>query len=55
MDVSGGILRTRMPAVHAGTTRSSSYFVSEQKLKKHFVYIPAGGFGMIAPQLPRVD
>ena len=38
MDVSGRILRTWMPAIHAGMTRSTfSFAVGERKLMNHFV------------------
>ena len=39
-DVSGRILRTWMPAIHAGMTRSSfSCFVGGRKIMNHFVVI----------------
>jgi hypothetical protein len=38
MDVSGRILQTWMPAIHAGMTKSAlSLSVGERKLMKHFV------------------
>ena len=38
MDVSGRILRTWMPAIHAGMTSSLfSCFVGERKIMNHFV------------------
>jgi len=38
MDVSGRILHTWMPAIHAGMTRSSfSRFVGERMIMDHFL------------------
>ena len=38
MDVSGCILHTWIPAIHAGKTKLSIFmFVGERKLMKHFV------------------
>ena len=35
MDVSGRILRTWMPAIHAGMTKLSIFIFCEHKLMKH--------------------
>jgi hypothetical protein len=41
MDVSGRILQTWMPAIHAGMTKSAlSLSVGEHKLMNHFVAKP---------------
>ena len=37
MDVSGGILATWMPAIHAGMTNAFLCSVAERKLMNHFV------------------
>jgi hypothetical protein len=38
MDVSGRILRTWMPAIHAGMTKFAfSFSVGERKIMEHFV------------------
>jgi hypothetical protein len=40
MDVSGRILRTWMPAIHAGMTRITIFmFCGERKIMEHFVVI----------------
>ena len=44
MDVSGSILRTWMPAIRAGMTKSGfSSFPCERKLINHFVVSPTVG------------